>query len=87
MKKYLIVIPAAVMMIGASIVPGFSEGQSSEFERLKEMRRAEYFMMKHMVDSNMSYMKSQLEVMDKLSKMLQSRIASCEHNQRDGARC
>jgi hypothetical protein len=86
MKKLLIVIPTAVLMIGAAFAPGFAE-QENQNEAFKEMRRAEYFMMKQMVDSNMAYLKSQVEIMDHLSKMLQERIASCEHNQRDGSRC
>jgi hypothetical protein len=83
MKKLLIATTSAVMLLGA-MAPTFAE-QSEEGMKLREMRRAEFFMMKQMLDSSMAHMKSQEEMISHLSQMLQRMIEDCsDKNTRDG---
>jgi hypothetical protein len=83
MKKFLITTCALV----AFAAPTFAE-QSEEGMKLREMRRAEFIMMKQMMEANMGHMKAQEEMMKHLSEMLDKMIANCgDANSRDGDRC
>lgn len=82
MKKILLATTTVIMLFAAS-APSFSE-QSEEGMKLREMRRAELFMMKKMVDANMVYMKSQEEMMTHFVEMLQKMIECEDKNLRDG---
>jgi hypothetical protein len=80
MKKLLITSLALI----AFATPSFSE-QSEEGMKLREMRRAEFIMMKQMMMANMGHMKAQEEMMKHLSDMLDKMISDCENkNTRDG---
>jgi hypothetical protein len=82
MKKLIIATTTAIMLLG-TMVPSFAE-QSNENMDLKEMRRAQYFMMKQMMMSNMAHMKAQEEMMKHFGDMLQNMIDCEDKNQRDG---
>ena len=85
MKKFLIACAAVV----ALTAPSFAD-QSEEGMNLREMRRAEYLMMKQMIEASMGHMKSQEEMMKHFSEMLQKLIEDCGNNSstKDGAtRC
>jgi hypothetical protein len=78
MKKLLIVSAALV----AFAAPSFAE-QSNENMDLKEMRRAEMFLMKQMMEENMSHMKMQDDMMRRIVD-LQQMIMCEDKNLRDG---
>jgi hypothetical protein len=78
MKKLLIVSAALV----AFAAPSFAE-QSNENMDLKEMRRAEMFLMKQMMEENMSHMKMQDDMMKRIVD-LQQMIMCEDKNLRDG---
>jgi hypothetical protein len=80
MRKFLITTCALIAMAA----PTFAE-QSEEGMKLREMRRAEFIMMKQMMEANMGHMKAQEEMMKHLSEMLDKMILDCgDKNTRDG---
>ena len=80
MKKLLITSLALI----AFAAPSFAE-QSEEGMKLREMRRAEFIMMKQMMEANMGHMKAQEEMMNHLAQMLDKMISNCDDkNARDG---
>jgi hypothetical protein len=82
MKKLLLATTTTIMLLGA-MAPSFAD-QSNENMDLKEMRRAQMFMMKQMIMSSMAHMKSQQEMIEHMNKMLQDMIDCEDKNQRDG---
>jgi hypothetical protein len=78
MKKLLITSMALI----AFAAPSFAE-QSNENMDLKEMRRAEMFLMKQMMEENMSHMKMQDDMMKRIVD-LQQMIMCEDKNLRDG---
>jgi hypothetical protein len=81
MKKLLIATTSAVMLLGA-MAPTFAE-QSNENMNLKEMRRAEMFMMKQMMEQHDAYMKMHADSMKRILD-LQHMIMCEDKNLRDG---
>jgi hypothetical protein len=79
MKKLFV----TALMIAAFATPSLA-AQSEEGMNLREMRRAQFFMMKQMMDANMMYMKSQEEMMTHFADMLQKMIECEDKNVRDG---
>lgn len=78
MKKLL--VTSAVLLAFAA--PGFA-AQSEEGMNLREMRRAEMFLMKQMMEENMAHMKMQDDMMKRMLD-LQQMIMCEDRNLRDG---
>jgi gluconate kinase len=83
MKKLLIALPTAALMIGAVATPSFSE-QSEEGMKNREARRQMHFMMLQMVDGHMQALKTHEAAIVNYKKLLEMMYENENKNTRDG---